>query len=71
MNVSRIRYEETKGLCYNSGVLEITHNFTDEDKLIEYLRNNWFDLENADRISDILVDPDTKGVFNLMLDIEE
>ncbi len=70
MNTSTIRYKEIKGLCINSGVMEITHNFTNEKELIHYLRENWFNLENADRITDILINQDTEGPFSLSLDSE-
>ena len=50
--------------------MEITHNFTNEKELIHYLRENWFNLENADRITDILINQDTEGPFSLSLDSE-
>lgn len=69
MNVTILKYEEVLGECYNIGELEVTHDFIDEESLKQYLRENWFNIENADRIKKVVVSPYTDGDFKLTLDI--
>lgn len=69
MNVTKIRYKEVMGKCVNLGTLRIEHDFIREGDLISYLRENWFDIENAERIKSVEVDPDTDGDFNLTLEV--
>lgn len=71
MNVTKIRYKEIMGECINLGTLRIEHDFIKESDLISYLRENWFDIENAERIKAVEIDPDTDGDFNLTLNIIE
>ena len=71
MNVTKIRYKEIMGECVNLGTLRIEHDFIRESELISYLRENWFNIEEADRIKAVEIDPDTDGDFSLTLDIIE
>lgn len=71
MNVTKIKYKEIMGECVNSGTLKIEHDFIREDDLISYLRENWFNVEEAERIKSVEVDPDTDGDFSLTLNIIE
>lgn len=71
MNVTKIRYKEIMGKCVNLGTLRIEHDFIRESDLISYLRENWFNIEEAERIKSVEVDPDTDGDFKLTLDIIE
>ena len=69
MNVTKIRYKEIMGKCINSGTLRIEHDFIRETDLVQYLRENWFNVEDAERIKSVEIDPDTEGEFNLTLTV--
>ena len=69
MNVTKIRYKEIMGKCVNLGTLRVEHDFIREGDLISYLRENWFNVEEAERIKSVEVDPDTDGDFSLTLEV--
>ena len=69
MNVTKIKYKEIMGKCVNLGTLRVEHDFIREDDLISYLRENWFNVEEAERIKSVEVDPDTDGDFSLTLEV--
>lgn len=69
MNITKLKYEEILGNCYNTGELEVTHDFTNEEDLKQYLRENWFNVENAERIKKVVVNPCSDGEFKLTLEI--
>lgn len=71
MNITNIKYKEVMGECVNLGTLKVEHDFIREADLVTYLRENWFNLEEAERIKSIEIDPNTEGDFKLTLSIIE
>ena len=65
--VTVLEFKEVMGNCVNSGKMTVEHNFEDVDKLIQYLKDNWFDLENANKIDSIEIDLDVEGDFLLTI----
>lgn len=68
MNTSKIEFKEVMGSCINKGTAVVTHSFEDDKELASYLQENWFSLEEADRIEEIVFELDTEGDF--LLDIK-
>lgn len=65
--VTVLEFKEVMGNCVNAGKVTVEHNFENIDKLIQYLKDNWFDLENADKIDSIEIDLDIEGDFLLTI----
>ena len=65
--VTILEFKEVMGSCVNAGKITVEHNFKDTDKLIQYLKDNWVDLENADKIDSIEIDLDIEGDFLLTI----
>ncbi len=65
--VTVLEFKEVMGNCVNAGKVTVEHNFKDINKLIQYLKDNWFDLENADKIDSIEIDLDIEGDFLLTI----
>lgn len=68
MKISRVKFKEVMGSCVTQGTAIVTHSIEEESKLVSYLQENWFDLENADEISEVEFELDTEGDF--LLDIK-
>lgn len=67
MKTTKLEYKETLGNCYDEGILEIVHDLDTTEELKQYLIENWFNLEDADRIFEVVISPYTDGNFNLVL----
>lgn len=63
-----LKFQVTEGPCYNEGIIEVNHNFDNVKQLIQYLRENWHNLENADLIEEIEITYDTDGEFKLIIE---
>ncbi len=63
--ITKLEFKEVQGKCVNEGTVEVEHEFEDISQLIQYLKENWFDLENADDIESIEFDYAMDGDFLL------
>lgn len=65
--VTKLKFKEVSGECINIGTMVVEHEFSNTKDLIRYIKENWFDLENAVKIDSIEIDLDTEGDFLLTI----
>lgn len=65
--VTVLEFKEVMGNCVNTGKATVEHNIENINELIQYLKDNWFDLENAHKIDSIEIDLDIEGDFLLTI----
>lgn len=64
---TRLIFKEVLGECINVGDMEVIHNFTSSEELIAYIRENWFNLEEAKELESVEINLHTKGDFLLTI----
>ena len=64
---TRLIFREVLGECISTGDMEVIHNFTSTEELIAYVRENWFNLEEAKELESVEINLHTKGDFLLTI----
>lgn len=64
---TRLIFKEVLGECISIGDMEVTHSFTSSEELIAYIRENWFNLEEAKELESVEINLHTKGDFLLII----
>lgn len=65
--VTKLKFKEVSGECISIGTMVVEHEFSNTKDLIRYIKENWFDLENAVKVDSIEFEFDTEGDFLLTI----
>lgn len=64
---TKLEFKESMGKCVSEGAVIIEHDFETVEQLKQYVRENWFDLENAEKIRSAEFELYTNGDFLLTI----
>lgn len=59
--VTKIRFTESSGECKTVGTIKVEHNFENEEDLLNFIQDNWLNLEDQDVVNILDVDISNNG----------
>jgi hypothetical protein len=68
---TKIKFVEKSGECQTGGTLIVDHSFENKDELLQYLKDNWWSLQELDDIEVLDIDINVGEETDIQLKVLE